>query len=286
MEQIMDETNDTLTDYKAILIRKALREPGFMDEEHTIMWHYRFRKLTQKEGENYRERYFDTTVYIEIEDEFEPVRWLRTCFRDSNGDYHELELMISTVERDDMIQAIVLYLVILYSLFVICTLWGTRIILKKVFSPLTSLLGWLNKVTPGKPVPPLQNKTPVEEFQRLNEAALSLSRRSEEAYQQQKEFIENASHELQTPLAVARAKIELLAEEEELTEEQLRNIDDIYRTIGRAVKLNKSLLLLTRISNRQHGEIKQISLAMIVQEILSGLSEIYENRSLQISYRE
>lgn len=282
----MDETNDTLTDYKAILIRKALREPGFMDEEHTIMWHYRFRKLTQKEGENYRERYFDTTVYIEIEDEFEPVRWLRTCFRDSNGDYHELELMISTVERDDMIQAIVLYLVILYSLFVICTLWGTRIILKKVFSPLTSLLGWLNKVTPGKPVPPLQNKTPVEEFQRLNEAALSLSRRSEEAYQQQKEFIENASHELQTPLAVARAKIELLAEEEELTEEQLRNIDDIYRTIGRAVKLNKSLLLLTRISNRQHGEIKQISLAMIVQEILSGLSEIYENRSLQISYRE
>lgn len=116
MEQIMDETNDTLADYKAILIRKALREPEFMDEEHTIMWHYRFRKLTREEGENYRERYFDTTVYIETEDEFEPVRGLRTCFRDGNGDYHELELMISTVERDDMIQAIVLYLIILYSL--------------------------------------------------------------------------------------------------------------------------------------------------------------------------
>ena len=83
----------------------------------------------------------------------------------------------------------------------------------------------------------------------LTDAAADMAQRSRKAYEEQKRFIENASHELQTPLAIAMGKLELLAEQENLSEKNLKELDAIYSTLGRAVKLNKSLLLLSRIEN-------------------------------------
>ena len=77
----------------------------------------------------------------------------------------------------------------------------------------------------------------------MSEAAVDMGNRSYKAYEEQKEFIENASHELQTPLAIVRGKVELLAESDNLSEQQMKELDEIYSTLGRAVKLNKSLLL-------------------------------------------
>ena len=85
---------------------------------------------------------------------------------------------------------------------------------------------------------------------------VQISNRSYKAYEEQKQFIENASHELQTPLAIVRGKVELLAESDSLTEQQMKELDEIYSTLGRAVKLNKSLLLLSRIENGKNRGVR------------------------------
>lgn len=89
----------------------------------------------------------------------------------------------------------------------------------------------------------MDNPTKIREFRQLSDAALDMGNRSYKAYEEQKQFIENASHELQTPLAIVRGKVELLAESEGMTEQQMEQLDEIYATLGRAVKLNKSLLI-------------------------------------------
>ena len=106
--------------------------------------------------------------------------------------------------------------------------------------------------------------------------------RSYKAYEEQKEFIENASHELQTPLAIVRGKVELLAESDNLSEQQMKELDEIYSTLGRAVKLNKSLLLLSRIENGQYTELEDVSVDEILDNLLPDLMDIYEHKQVRL----
>ena len=212
----------------------------------------------------------------------EPVRVMRTAFRMPDGQFYELTLMISILERGDMVEAMLWYLGALFLLLLVCTSVGIQLILKGVFRPLHKLLDWLHCIQPGKEVPALENPTKIREFRQLSEAAVDMGNRSYKAYEEQKEFIENASHELQTPLAIVRGKVELLAESDNLSEQQMKELDEIYSTLGRAVKLNKSLLLLSRIENGQYTELEDVSVDEILDNLLPDLMDIYEHKQVRL----
>jgi signal transduction histidine kinase len=91
---------------------------------------------------------------------------------------------------------------------------------------------------------------------------------------------------LQTPLAIIRSKVELLAESEPLTEEQMKELDDMYSTLERAVKLNKSLLLLSRIENKQYTDTEDVVINRVVDHLLPDLMEIYEAKQLFLTRRD
>lgn len=282
IDEVVDETDDTLENYGEILMESALHDPSILETEGSLMSFYKFTPISEEEGRHYRQVFYDATVYIELEDEDEPVRVMCTAFRMPDGQYYELKLMISILERDDMVEAMLWYLGALFLLFLICTSIGIQLVLKGVFRPLHRLLDWLHCIQPGKEVPPLDNPTKLREFRQLSDAALDMGNRSYKAYEEQKQFIENASHELQTPLAIVRGKVELLAESEGMTEQQMEQLDEIYATLGRAVKLNKSLLLLSRIENGQYTEMEDVSVDEILDELLPDLMDIYEHKQVRL----
>ncbi|WP_455609834.1 sensor histidine kinase [Bacteroides rodentium] len=282
IDEVVDETDDTLENYGEILMESALHDPSILKTEGSLMSFYKFTPISEEEGRHYRQVFYDATVYIELEDEDEPVRVMCTAFRMPDGQYYELKLMISILERDDMVEAMLWYLGALFLLFLICTSIGIQLVLKGVFRPLHRLLDWLHCIQPGKEVPPLDNPTKIREFRQLSDAALDMGNRSYKAYEEQKQFIENASHELQTPLAIVRGKVELLAESEGMTEQQMEQLDEIYATLGRAVKLNKSLLLLSRIENGQYTEMEDVSVDEILDELLPDLMDIYEHKQVRL----
>lgn len=282
IDEVVDETDDTLENYGEILMESALHDPSILETEGSLMSFYKFTPISEEEGRHYRQVFYDATVYIELEDEDELVRVMCTAFRMPDGQYYELKLMISILERDDMVEAMLWYLGALFLLFLICTSIGIQLVLKGVFRPLHRLLDWLHCIQPGKEVPPLDNPTKIREFRQLSDAALDMGNRSYKAYEEQKQFIENASHELQTPLAIVRGKVELLAESEGMTEQQMEQLDEIYATLGRAVKLNKSLLLLSRIENGQYTEMEDVSVDEILDELLPDLMDIYEHKQVRL----
>ena len=282
IDEVVDETDDTLENYGEILMESALHDPSILETEGSLMSFYKFTPISEEEGRHYRQVFYDATVYIELEDEDEPVRVMCTAFRMPDGQYYELKLMISILERDDMVEAMLWYLGALFLLFLICTSIGIQLVLKGVFRPLHRLLDWLHCIQPGKEVPPLDNPTKIREFRQLSDAALDMGNRSYKAYEEQKQFIENASHELQTPLAIVRGKVELLAESEGMTAQQMEQLDEIYATLGRAVKLNKSLLLLSRIENGQYTEMQHVSVDEILDEVLPDLMDIYEHKQVRL----
>ena len=126
----------------------------------------------------------------------------------------------------------------------------------------------------------LNASTGIEEFDRLNHTLLALIDNVNQAYRNQKQFTENASHELQTPLAIIRSKVELLTESPGLNEDTAQLLQEINEANERLSQMNKNLLLLTKIENGQFPDATTIDLSQLVQRLIQFFKEYYENEGV------
>ena len=286
LHEVEDETDDTLENYKEIIIRSALRDTSLLKDHVDIMTRYYIHEVSEKEAKLHKDEFYDSTVYMEIEDEDEPVRVLRTYFRANGNRYYELVLEISTLEQDDMIETIIGSMVALYFIMFACILYIVHRGFKKSSQPLYKLLNWLEHFHVGKENLPLDNPTPIKEYQILNRAVEESAKRSDRLYNEQKQFVENAAHELQTPLAICVNKLELLSEHPDCTESQLQEIAGLHQALQGIIHLNKTLLLLTRIDNKQFPDTQKICLNNTIHHYAEDISDIYENKKIQLHFSE
>lgn len=119
-------------------------------------------------------------------------------------------------------------------------------------------------------VPKLEAST-TEEFDRMNRVLTHMMTASVSSYRTQREFTENASHELQTPLAVIQSELELLMQQPGLTEAQAAVIRDLFDTLGRLSRLNRNLLLLAKLENNQYRRDEAVDLVQLVDDLVPRL---------------
>lgn len=285
MHEVNDETNDTLLNYKELIIKHVLADSTLLKDHVGLMNSYFIREIPAEQANLSKDTFFDSTKYIEIEREHEPIRVLKTHFMASNGKYYELMIEISTLEKEDLKETIFGNILALYFLLLAVILVIIHFVFRKSFRPLYTILEWLQNYHPSHP-DPLTNETEVDEFKTLNQAFVKAARRGTAIYNQQKQFVELASHELQTPLAVSLNKLELLSEDPDCTEGQLAEIAGVHRTLKGIVKMNKSLLLLSRIENNQFPETKTINLGLLAKEAIADFSELFDENGIKVYYME
>lgn len=283
-DQIHDEVDDALEDYTTLIITRKLagRElPNAGDGSNNTFTITPVSADYARRNSHYR--YHDESVYIPEKREYEPARVITTIFNDAEGQYYELKVSTPSFEKADLFSAVLLWIVVLYVLLLLITVGITMLIFYRNLRPLYILLEWLDSYHPGVNPKPINNPTRVTEFKRLNVALQSAIDRSEQMLERQTQFIGNASHELQTPLAIIGNRVEWLLDESKLTDEQAMELYKINKTLSRAVRLNKTLLLLTKIENSQFIETSQVDLVAIVAETVESLSEIYISRQIKFT---
>ncbi|MBR2331096.1 MAG: HAMP domain-containing histidine kinase [Alistipes sp.] len=283
-DQIHDEVDDALEDYTTLIITRKLagRElPHAGDGSNNTFTITPVSADYARRNSHYR--YHDESVYIPEKREYEPARVITTIFNDAEGQYYELKVSTPSFEKADLFSAVLLWIVALYVLLLLITVGITMLIFYRSLRPLYILLEWLDSYHPGVNPKPINNPTRVTEFKRLNVALQSAIDRSEQMLERQTQFIGNASHELQTPLAIIGNRVEWLLDESKLTDEQAMELYKINKTLSRAVRLNKTLLLLTKIENSQFIETSQVDLVAIVSETVESLSEIYLSRQIKFA---
>ncbi|RYG04462.1 MAG: HAMP domain-containing histidine kinase [Chitinophagaceae bacterium] len=123
-------------------------------------------------------------------------------------------------------------------------------------------------------------KSDIDEFNELNTSLAKLISGNVAAYRQQKEFADNASHELQTPLAIIQSKLELLSQTHTLNADQYKIIDDTLKALSKVSRINKNLLLLTKIENNQYAEDETLDLAALIESHLALFDNFFEERQL------
>ena len=121
---------------------------------------------------------------------------------------------------------------------------------------------------------PALPKSNVKEFNRLNKTLERLMTDSIHSYRLQKEFTENASHELQTPLAVFQSKLDLLLQQPEITERQATIIQDLYQMNSRLSRLNRNLLLLAKMENNQFSRTESVDVITVIKDLQPYLESL------------
>ena len=275
--EINDETDDALERYAEMIMTRKLAGQELPSADDAIDNSYSLTAVSMEYANASPHIQFENTdVYIPLKMETEPARVLTTIFRDRDGIYYELKVATHTFEKNDLIQTIssmaaVLYLLLMASIVII-----SIFVLNKSMKPLYALLNWLDNYKIGKRNLPFPEDTSITEFQKLNRATKSAMERSEELYEEQKQFIGNASHELQTPLAVLSGRIEWILNNYELSEACMGELMEMKQTLANAVKLNKTLLMLSKIENGQLPEASEIDLTVTIRQQIELFNEVYE----------
>ena len=120
----------------------------------------------------------------------------------------------------------------------------------------------------------------IEEFALLNESINGLMERIHDDYTSLKDFTGQAAHEMQTPLAIIRTKLDMLMQNEVLLEKNAIHITDIERAVQRLSRLHQSLLLLTKVENRQFVLNEDVTLDVIIRDKCAEYAEMAESMSL------
>ncbi len=281
LEELYDNTDDGLKDQKIQIIRKAYENESILKQHQFDLNQYRITPVLVKdylETDNFRNENF----FMEYDEEMEPYRVLETYFIDKNGNHHKLEIRTATVEEDDFIESLLIALVILYILIIASILIINNISLKKIWKPFYSTLNYLSDYQFGQNKKLISNKTPITEFKLLDSEIAKMISRNENSVYQQKQFIENASHELQTPIAVALNQIDVLLESDELTQKNYLEINQIRNTLKRMSTLNQSLLMLSKIENQQFKDKEQVVFNSVVKTMISDFNSILEFKSIEL----
>ncbi len=121
--------------------------------------------------------------------------------------------------------------------------------------------------------------TQTYEFNELNTFVAKMAHKAKGDYRALQEFTENASHELQTPLATIKAKIELLVETP-LEEFQLKTISEMHNEIERLSRINSALILLAKLEHHELRTNSRVNVSVDLQETISRFADWLEMKHI------
>lgn len=281
VDEINDETDDSLEDYAELIIRRTLAGrtlPAVGDGSNNS---YTLELLQGDEALLPQQMsYKDSLVYIQEKRETEPARVLTAVFADEQGAKYRLVVSMPTFEREDLLSSILWHIVALYVVAVLTVFCATVLVFHRSMRPLYRLLRWLDSYLPGKGVENFPESNSVVEFDKLLESAKNTISRAESFLEQQKQFLGNASHELQTPLAVLGNRIEWLLDTTSLSDEQAAELYKMQQSVRRLSRLNRTLLLLAKIDNGQFPDLADVDIVPFIKDNCDTFADIYEHKNV------
>lgn len=284
MHQVKTSVDTGLGNTKILIIDKLKDDSLIKDEYKFLNNNYIIKRIEEDEALQIKDTYKDTIIYSEFKKQSNEVRLLTTAFAAANGNYYEMKVISHEFDKAELIRKIIVSLLWLFLFLFTTTLLVNNFVLKKTWKPFYKLLELLHQFRLDKSVDRELPATNIAEFSMLNKSIKNLLNSSVDIFNSQKQFIENASHELQTPLAIGINKLELLAGDANLAPEQTKKIGEIIEVFQRLSGLNKSLLLLSKIENNQFIAEEILDTDEIFMKLVQDFTDYSAFQKIEIKY--
>lgn len=185
------------------------------------------------------------------------------------------------VEKEEITEGVIDSVKWIFILLLIFVIIAASLISKRIFSPFRYALQSIQSFNLKQKEPVKLAPTRTKEFKELNEFLQNMTNKALEDYKSLKEFTENASHELQTPLAVMRGKLELLMESN-ISDEQANLIMALNNSVEKLSKINQSLILLTKLENREYAALQPVNFTRLTYQVIASLNELIEMKAITL----
>jgi signal transduction histidine kinase len=195
---------------------------------------------------------------------------------------YSIRIIRSLNEKDLLLADIGFYMFFLFLLLLIISITLNYLISRKIWEPFHTTVDIADRFDIQSDTPFNLPETNIDEFRKLNTVFTRMTKKMRSNYLSLKEYNENAAHEIRTPLAVIRSKIELLMQRKELRKESLNIIRSINEATTRLYNITRGLLLISRIENLSFKEAKEISLKKIIDKNIMNYREIMQLRNITV----
>jgi signal transduction histidine kinase len=217
--------------------------------------------------------YSDTIIFDSSDQEIISCRKV-TFSTKVDSTFYKVSIYISRLETEDLVQLIFYFMLGLFILIFFILYLLNRKLSSSLWRPFYALVNQLKTYKVGQNSSVHFEATTIVEFQQLNEAVNALLHKAQSDFRNLKEFTENASHEIQTPLAIIKLKIESILQDNSLTPAQHQQLLVAFESASRLSKLNEALLLLSKIENRQFVSEEEIDLCSLIKRRLEFIEEL------------
>ncbi|MCE1188259.1 MAG: HAMP domain-containing histidine kinase [Ignavibacteria bacterium] len=226
---------------------------------------------------------FDSLLFDNVEKEYIPYRLIRFSAKTRTVNYI-VTIKSSEIETTDIVYGIFISLMLVFGLFSVMLYVTNYYFSKKLWSPFLHTIAAIKTLN-------INNRdtqfgfgtTYIQEFNELNISLQQMIERIKSDYLRMKDFSENASHELQTPLTIIRTKLERLLQSKDLNADNAQLINQALENTSRLSRLNQALLMLTKIENRQFEQKQKLNFSMVFDKYIELYEEIAAEKELNVS---
>lgn len=274
----IEETDETLSLHRDEFLKEELPK---MNNNDISLWN-KYNRNVQIIPSHIvtKDTIFDKIYFDELENENEPYRELNSPI-EINGQPYTYVGRINLIEKEDLIVSIALLFLVVIIILLLGILLITKVLSKKLWAPFYDTLNQIQGFEIDKNNKPKFMHTDVEEFNGLNKSLDRLIEKNTDIYNNQREFVENAAHELQTPLALFQTKIDTLFQLD-VTKEQSEVLSSLNKDVSRLNRLNKNLLLLSKIENENYLDKQPIVINEYLKKHLDFFTEQAKAKNLNI----
>jgi signal transduction histidine kinase len=221
---------------------------------------------------------------LDADDGEDRFRGLKS-YAEINGEPYILTIETNVEESDETFAAVAIVTLLFFIILILGFILLNRKIASKAWSPFYQTLRSLQSFELTKDNAVRLPSTDILEFQELNRSLLDLVKNNVAAFQRQKTFTENASHELQTPIALLKSKLDLLIQQKRISTEISEIIGSIEAPLARLSRINKNLLLLAKVENHQYSENEPLDANEYLENTLSLFEDYLNEKQFQVTNR-
>ena len=236
--------------------------------------------FVKKTGPSFRE-FNSLKIYNPEEKETESHRQLVFTLTVHNEQY-VATIRKSTESGQDLLWLILFSTLPMVLLLMIIVYFIKRYLERKLWRPFYVTLSSIKKFNLSAPQNITTQPTNITEFKELNESILSMTDKVRKDYQSLRRFTDNASHEIQTPLAVIHSKLDILIQQPELKEDSMELIEHIYSSVEKLSGITQKLLLLTKIEQQQFSNKEAVAISSIVNEKITEMQDWIKSAQLNV----
>lgn len=285
---IYDELDFHLLQHKADIQQQLMEDPNSLDEIKRLggLGSYEWVEISNFDqsitlhSNNFST--IDTVRYANVSELPESYRKLTTTLS-VGGSHYLLEIYEEVAAWEKISMTVMLSVLAALFIWVILLYVVNQYAFGRILSPFYDTVDRLEHISSpnelGEPFP----EPNTYEIRVLNNALNTMLTQIKSSFDDQRKFIQNASHELLTPLSIIRQKAEkLISDSEQLDPSSLERLHEIQQTAVRLTRLSNALLLISRVENKQYEMSDEIDITQIVEQVLKELTDFTEIKEITI----